>query len=57
MPRLGTSDLDLYPLALGTNTFGWTSDRSTSHAVLDAFVAGRRQLRRHRRQLLRLGAR
>jgi aryl-alcohol dehydrogenase-like predicted oxidoreductase len=40
MPRLGTSDLDLHPLALGTNTFGWTSDEATSHAVLDAFVAG-----------------
>lgn len=39
MPLLGTSDLDLHPLALGTNTFGWTSDEATSHAVLDAFVA------------------
>jgi aryl-alcohol dehydrogenase (NADP+) len=28
------------PLALGTNSFGWTSDEPTSHAVLDAFVAG-----------------
>ncbi|GAA1616540.1 aldo/keto reductase [Actinoplanes couchii] len=27
------------PLALGGNTFGWTSDRATSHQVLDAFVA------------------
>ncbi len=28
------------PLALGGNTFGWTSDEPTSLAVLDAFVAG-----------------
>ncbi|MFB9070550.1 aldo/keto reductase [Citricoccus parietis] len=26
------------PLVLGGNTFGWTSDRDTSFAVLDAFV-------------------
>src|SRR5690554_2388351 len=30
---------DTFPLALGGNTFGWTSDEETSHAVLDAFVA------------------
>ncbi len=40
MPRIGHSDLDVFPLALGGNTFGWTSDAATSHAVLDAFVAG-----------------
>ena len=39
MPLLGTSDLDVFPLALGGNTFGWTSDESISHDVLDAFVA------------------
>jgi aryl-alcohol dehydrogenase-like predicted oxidoreductase len=39
MTRIGTSDLDVFPLALGGNTFGWTSDEQTSHAVLDAFVA------------------
>lgn len=38
MPRIGTSDLDVFPLALGGNTFGWTSDEDTSFAVLDAFV-------------------
>ena len=32
------SDLDFGPLVLGTNTFGWTSSRSESFAVLDAFV-------------------
>ena len=39
MTRLGTSDLDVLPLALGANTFGWTSDEAASHAVLDAFTA------------------
>ena len=38
MTRIGTSDLDVFPLALGGNTFGWTSDEAASHAVLDAFV-------------------
>jgi len=33
------SELDFGPLVLGGNTFGWTSDRDTSFAVLDAFVA------------------
>jgi aryl-alcohol dehydrogenase-like predicted oxidoreductase len=39
MTRIGTSDLDVFPLALGGNTFGWTSDAAESHAVLDAFAA------------------
>jgi aryl-alcohol dehydrogenase-like predicted oxidoreductase len=39
MTKIGTSDLDVFPLALGGNTFGWTSDEPTSHAVLDAFAA------------------
>ncbi|KQO95793.1 aldo/keto reductase [Leifsonia sp. Leaf264] len=40
MPTIGSSDLDVFPLALGGNTFGWTSDAASSHAVLDAFTAG-----------------
>ena len=39
MAVIGTSDLDVFPLALGGNTFGWTSDATESEAVLDAFVA------------------
>lgn len=39
MTRIGTSDLDVLPLNLGGNVFGWTADRATSLAVLDAFVA------------------
>ena len=40
MTRIGASDLDVLPLALGGNVFGWTADRDTSFAVLDAFVGG-----------------
>ena len=36
---LGRSDLQVYPINLGGNTFGWTSDENESHAVLDAYVA------------------
>jgi aryl-alcohol dehydrogenase-like predicted oxidoreductase len=38
--RLGSSDLQIAPLVLGGNVFGWTADRAASFAVLDAFVAG-----------------
>ena len=37
--RLDGSDLEIYPLVLGTNTFSWTADEPTSFAVLDAYVA------------------
>jgi aryl-alcohol dehydrogenase-like predicted oxidoreductase len=40
MPLLGTSDLDVYPLSLGGNTFGWTTDQAASFTVLDAYAAG-----------------
>jgi aryl-alcohol dehydrogenase-like predicted oxidoreductase len=36
---IGSSDLDVLPIALGTNTFGWTADRDESFEILDAFVA------------------
>lgn len=39
MPRIGNSDLDVFPLSLGGNVFGWTAGESESFAVLDAFVA------------------
>ncbi|WP_439690090.1 aldo/keto reductase [Curtobacterium sp. SP.BCp] len=38
MPRIGTSDLTVFPLALGGNVFGWTADEQTSHRVLDAYT-------------------
>lgn len=40
MRRLGESGLEVAPLALGGNVFGWTADERTSFALLDAFVAG-----------------
>jgi len=40
MTAIGSSDLHVFPLGLGGNTFGWTSDQETSFAVLDAYVAG-----------------
>lgn len=40
MTRIGTSDLDVLPLSLGGNVFGWTADRERSFAILDAFHAG-----------------
>lgn len=33
------TDLSIFPINLGTNTFGWTADEAGSHAVLDAFLA------------------
>ncbi|MFD8676268.1 aldo/keto reductase [Streptomyces seoulensis] len=35
--KLGSSSLEVFPLALGGNVFGWTADRDTSFAVLDAY--------------------
>ncbi|MFB8771862.1 aldo/keto reductase [Streptomyces broussonetiae] len=37
--KLGASDLEVFPLALGGNVFGWTADEATSFAVLDAYTA------------------
>jgi aryl-alcohol dehydrogenase-like predicted oxidoreductase len=36
--RIGNSELEIAPLALGGNVFGWTADEANSFAVLDAFV-------------------
>lgn len=36
--RLGTSELEVAPLVLGANVFGWTADEATSFRILDAFV-------------------
>lgn len=37
--RIPRTELEVLPLNLGGNTFGWTSDRETSFAVLDDFLA------------------
>ncbi len=36
---LGSSGIEVAPLALGGNVFGWTADEATSFDILDAFVA------------------
>ena len=36
--KLGATELEIAPLVLGGNVFGWTADPATSFAVLDAFV-------------------
>ncbi|WP_454129111.1 aldo/keto reductase [Microbacterium aurum] len=40
MTRIAHTDLDVFPLALGGNVFGWTADRDESFRILDAFHAG-----------------
>jgi aryl-alcohol dehydrogenase (NADP+) len=39
MTRLGRTDLDVFPLCLGGNVFGWTADEAQSYEVLDAYLA------------------
>lgn len=36
--RIGSSTIEVAPLALGGNVFGWTADEKTSFDILDAFV-------------------
>src|SRR3954454_20237940 len=40
MARLRRTDLDVFPLCLGGNVFGWTADEENSFAVLDAYADG-----------------
>lgn len=39
MAKLGRTDIEIHPLVLGTNTFGWNTEEAEAHAVLDAFTA------------------
>ena len=39
MPRLPRTDLDVFPLCLGGNVFGWTANEQESFALLDAYAA------------------
>jgi aryl-alcohol dehydrogenase-like predicted oxidoreductase len=39
MALLGRTDLDVFPLNLGGNVFGWTADEPQSRTVLDAYSA------------------
>jgi aryl-alcohol dehydrogenase-like predicted oxidoreductase len=38
MPAIGTTELDVFPLCLGGNVFGWTADERQAFAVLDAYA-------------------
>ena len=38
MAKLRGIDAEIFPLVLGGNTFGWTSDESVSNQVLDAYT-------------------
>jgi aryl-alcohol dehydrogenase-like predicted oxidoreductase len=37
--KLGRTDLEIAPLVLGGNVFGWTADAKTSFGLLDRFIA------------------
>jgi len=37
--KLGNSGIEVRPLCLGGNVFGWTADQSASFKILDAFLA------------------
>ncbi len=39
MPTLGRTGLNVFPICLGGNVFGWTADEQESFEVLDAYVA------------------
>jgi aryl-alcohol dehydrogenase-like predicted oxidoreductase len=38
MTMIAGTDLDVFPLCLGGNVFGWTADEAASFAVLDAYA-------------------
>jgi aryl-alcohol dehydrogenase (NADP+) len=38
MVSLGRTNLDVFPICLGGNVFGWTADEQQSRAVLDAYT-------------------
>jgi aryl-alcohol dehydrogenase-like predicted oxidoreductase len=38
MNRIGNTDLDVSPLCLGGNVFGWTADEAASFRLLDVYV-------------------
>jgi aryl-alcohol dehydrogenase-like predicted oxidoreductase len=39
VPTLGRTELDVFPICLGGNVFGWTADEPQSRAVLDAYTS------------------
>lgn len=39
MARLGNTELNVFPICLGGNVFGWTADRDETFDVLDRYSA------------------
>jgi aryl-alcohol dehydrogenase-like predicted oxidoreductase len=39
MVKINSTDLEVFPVCLGGNVFGWTADEAQSFAVLDAYFA------------------
>ena len=39
MAKISSTDLDVYPIALGGNVFGWTANEEESFGVLDGYAA------------------
>ncbi|MFD1046410.1 aldo/keto reductase, partial [Kibdelosporangium lantanae] len=39
MTNIPGTDLNVFPLNLGGNVFGWRADRDETFAVLDAYAA------------------
>jgi aryl-alcohol dehydrogenase-like predicted oxidoreductase len=37
--RIGSSDLNVFPLAMSGNVFGWTADDAATNGILDEYVA------------------
>ena len=37
--RIGSSDLEVFPLAMSGNVFGWTASDAVTNAILDAYVS------------------
>lgn len=37
--KIGKSELEVVPFALGGNVFGWTADEKTSFEILDAYIS------------------
>ena len=38
MRKIGTADLEVFPLCLGGNVFGWTADEEASFQILDVYL-------------------
>ena len=57
MAHIPDTDLDVFPLCLGGNVFGWTADDARLVRGARRLRGGRRQLHRHGRRLLGVGAR